>query len=1013
MQLKEILTPEALWTEPDEYDAKQRYYSYENLHKRRNRWLKYLAGIPFLPTALINLLRLSKPQLIHQSKARLKQSRGDNRDHLATLEGLMRQGIGPWELVRHRRRDHRPGPEPTPWKEIGQSFTEYFRHHDEFPCDIDSFKSITASFSKTIKQGLNGHAQDLFNNLEGSFIDDGARQFIETCKPAFLDYIKQRQFKQSILEPAKKETKKSISQQELIEIINRYPGLISRLNQWLSNYKTTSIQLCQRLAQDRQALKNHFSLDVDSLVSIDIGRGDRHHNGASTSELKFQNGKHLFYKPRSLALEIEFGVLTEQLCHQLNIDPFNPTPKSLDRGNWGYQDKINSQHSTPEYNDRLISRLALMIVLIDILGAIDCIDENLVICKDKPILIDGETLLHESGTHPALKPEFEESIVMSGLFERTPPEITQRLHSLTTIKPTAVQILMQELERIYTSKSLKQNIHRFLGRAKAYNRTRRVVFRSTAMYSKLLAYNRQAKTSKNPAIAELTFEKLYDIAYQGNKVDPRKFDLAFAEEIQLKADWIPYFSTKIGKRKINGFSTRPLNSGHHARVDAYAKQRLKFRQRGDYQRQIKIIQAAVSIFPKNEKLTSQLSAKALKTELIHEAIFYRNWGWLNADVQHGSETLRYRRNQSLYDGKMGIALFLNAAREHNKTTNDTDCAEIVQGIANESIPIIRDCLKRRSLDQQSIGLDGLGGYFLAASILKADKRSTTTEKILSDTMASMHSEAHLDIMFGLAGLAGGVHAWTQHCPSAHHNRTTVNLLKAIGESLLNTQEEQGYWTFEGRPQTGFAHGTSGIMAALAMIAKQTQLQVDDALERAIQFELNQLKAHQPMIGDHLISNSTVQMVDGMWCRGSAGILLAMAVVQQSGMQHLRGFNELTQLVKERLFHQLPDRDQLCCGIPGVSMSLAAAARVMDDEGLLNYSQDLKMRWIQSISSGRQPIARTLRNGTIMSPPGLFTGRAGLGLFLLDDANHAQLKDQIMSCGLLTTSPMCIDKGSHP
>lgn len=154
---------------------------------------------------------------------------------------------------------------------IGQSFTEYFKHHHELPCDIDSFKSITAFFSKTITQGLDSHAQDLFNNLEGSFIDDEARQFIEACKPAFLDYIKQRQFKQSILEPTKKETKKSISQQEMIEIINRYPRLINRLNQWLSNYKTTSIQLCQRLAQDRQALKNHFSLDVDSLVSIDIG----------------------------------------------------------------------------------------------------------------------------------------------------------------------------------------------------------------------------------------------------------------------------------------------------------------------------------------------------------------------------------------------------------------------------------------------------------------------------------------------------------------------------------------------------------------------------------------------------------------------------------------------------------------------------------------------------------------------------------------------------------------------
>lgn len=946
-----------------------------------------------------------KPHLIHKSQAKLKESRGETCVHLATLEGLIRQGIGPWELVRHPRRAAQPKLNQAKWREIGQSFEDYFRRNHNFTCDVHCFKSITSFFSKAIKQELDSYAQSLFNNLENNFIEDGARQLIEACKPAFLDYIKQRQFKQSILEPTNAEIKKQISQQELIEIINNYPGIINKLSQWLSNYKTTTIQLCQRLAQDRQTLKNHYSLDVYLIDSIEIGRGDRHHNGASTSELRFQNGRHLFYKPHSLALEIQFGVLTEKLCEKLNIDPFHSIPNSLDMGNWGYQDKIDILHGPSECDDRLISRLALMIVLIDVLGAIDCIDENLIICGDKPILIDGETLLHESGAHPSLKHECDESILMSGLFEKTPPEITQRLHLLTTINPKAIQLLSKELKRIYTSKHLKRHIHHFLRQANAYRRTRRVVFRSTAMYNRLLVYNRQAKVLKNPAIADITFEKLYDIAHKGNKTDLKKFDLAFAEEIQLKANWIPYFSTKIGTRKILGFDTTPLNSGNHSRVDAYAKQRLKFRQRGDYKRQIKIIKAALNIFPTDDKLISQLSTKILSAQLTREAIFYRNWGWLNADVQHGSETLRYRRNQSMYDGKLGIALFLNATRERNKTEEGNDSTEIIQSIANESINIIRDSLKEQSLNQQSIGLDRLGGYFLAASILKAERIGTTAEKIFLNTMPIIHSEAHADIMFGLAGLAGGLHAWTRNSQRDHHNVAAFNVLKEIGKTLLKTQDQQGHWTFEGKPQTGYAHGTSGIIAALAMIAKHTQLQVDDALERAIQFELNHFKANQPMIGDYLISNSTDQMVDSMWCRGSAGILLAMAVLQESGMQHLRGFDELTKLMKQSLFHHLPDRDQICCGLPGACMSIAAAGRVMNDEELLNYSQELKARWINSIQSGRKIIARTLSNGTIMSPPGLFTGRAGVGLFLLDDASHAELKDQIISCGLLTASPI--------
>ena len=96
-------------------------------------------------------------------------------------------------------------------------------------------------------------------------------------------------------------------------------------------------------------------------------------------------------------------------------------------------------------------------------------------------------------------------------------------------------------------------------------------------------------------------------------------------------------------------------------------------------------------------------------------------------------------------------------------------------------------------------------------------------------------------MFGLAGLAGGVNSLICNNPEIKTDELAINVLMTIGGNLLKRQHEKGYWTFEGRPCSGFAHGTSGIIAALAVISKNTRFHIDDAIERGIHFELNNLK----------------------------------------------------------------------------------------------------------------------------------------------------------------------------
>ena len=178
-------------------------------------------------------------------------------------------------------------------------------------------------------------------------VEDGSCELMKICNPIFSEYIKQREFKRSILGQNDKHV------------------LADVLVKWLINYTCSTIQICQRVDHDKKEIMSHFSLDVRLIEKIIIGQGDRHLDGASTCELLFRHGKTLYYKPRSLGMEIQFGILAESLCNQLNIQPYNPIPMSVDMGSHGYQRKIEINAAIKEC-DTLNIKTGLLVVLIDV-----------------------------------------------------------------------------------------------------------------------------------------------------------------------------------------------------------------------------------------------------------------------------------------------------------------------------------------------------------------------------------------------------------------------------------------------------------------------------------------------------------------------------------------------------------------------------------------------------------------------------------------------------------------------
>ena len=117
---------------------------------------------------------------------------------------------------------------------------------------------------------------------------------------------------------------------------------------------------------------------------------------------------------------------------------------------------------------------------------------------------------------------------------------------------------------------------------------------------------------------------------------------------------------------------------------------------------------------------------------------------------------------------------------------------------------------------------------------------------------------------------------------------------------------------------------------------------------------------------------------------------------------ISGYDEYLALSKDRVLTSKPCRDQICCGIIGLFFSIAAAARALDDPILLRTSYQIRSKWINETKNANELNLWSIYQNKF-NPPGLFIGRAGVGLAMIHSNNNDWIEDLIISSGYLTKS----------
>jgi len=134
---------------------------------------------------------------------------------------------------------------------------------------------------------------------------------------------------------------------------------------------------------------------LGKIKKIDLGLGDTHNNGKSVAIIHFENAR-LVYKPRSMGMEEGFQKLLAWVNENAGKDVLKiRTVKvySCKRYGWmEYVGHIECMDITQVRN--YYRKIGQLICLLYLLNAKDLHHENIISCRDDPVLIDLEALFH-------------------------------------------------------------------------------------------------------------------------------------------------------------------------------------------------------------------------------------------------------------------------------------------------------------------------------------------------------------------------------------------------------------------------------------------------------------------------------------------------------------------------------------------------------------------------------------------------------------------------------------------
>ncbi|MFM1832294.1 MAG: hypothetical protein RLZZ461_610 [Planctomycetota bacterium] len=177
--------------------------------------------------------------------------------------------------------------------------------------------------------------------------------------------------------------------------MRRRPALARLLGVRVVGWIRGLAEFLDRLERDRPALEATFAdgASLGPLTELSFASGDSHNGGRSVGLCTFDSGVRLAYKPRSCRVDVAFAEIVDDLNALLDPALRLRTPRTLDRGDHGWAEFIESRPCDDrEAMLRFHRRIGVLLALIHTLQGNDFHFENVKACGEHPVPVDLETV---------------------------------------------------------------------------------------------------------------------------------------------------------------------------------------------------------------------------------------------------------------------------------------------------------------------------------------------------------------------------------------------------------------------------------------------------------------------------------------------------------------------------------------------------------------------------------------------------------------------------------------------
>lgn len=681
-------------------------------------------------------------------------------------------------------------------------------------------------------------------------------------------------------------------------VYDTYPMLIKIMCETAKRHVDNFYELLHRLMENIECIKQTFDIPSEQTVVVNIqgNLSDPHHGGKSVQCVCFKNGSSVYYKPRSMSIDVTWYRFLSK-CKGMGMPGEFYHPAIVDCGDYGFMEKIehipcNDDKSAKEY----YYNAGVLCCIVSMLGGTDFHHENIIARGSTPVLIDVETLLTPipKALYGLPSIELEENAttragrtLMLQHWVGDKPSAAREIGGFTSALGEATNIQTNSFREAVGAEHYREEF--IDGFAAAYdflleNRESilenkmidafaecklRYVFRRTAIYYSLIRHFLSARYLRDARYFEGACQRfgagiLLNFFHDDSL---RLWNIVVEERRSARLVDIPYFVCRGDSRDLSSESDVCVAGFFEASPIELAKSNLRSMTKENKEQEVFYIGLDLDLCKEQKQfdnLTPLLSYSDVKRSVLHSLEFddstvlkkvedilelCRRFELPDREYEYyapvrNRKTTRYNLEvlpSSIYSGNLGIMLAHAAYAKLTKddTRHKRICAKLFDMYKSEYG-------SGRGSSSLDIGFaQGVAGFIqtliLTAQIVNDQSLiDLATKTALAIPEENIVRTKQYDFFGGLAGLL-------YYCCKLYRIRANADLkqlIEHITGKLLdcakrNGEEYQGLWKNEDeyQPLTGLAHGQSGIaMGLLSAWSILDDSQIINAAKSALAYE---------------------------------------------------------------------------------------------------------------------------------------------------------------------------------